>query len=203
MNRKLALLSVMIFSCFLIGGCGGKVKNVSQIITVEQETKNATLTKESEANTSTKEPETSGNADESKTKDELKTIVESKTKDNSITMSIYKEAPNKNSSIKIQYPKFSDNEALNAIIYEKVQSFAKIDTSLFSSDANLNVDYQSKVTLKNNKAVSIIFWGASYIDDAAYPTSDLIALNIDLLSMKEITLKDLYTTNADFAAVFF
>lgn len=203
MNQKLVLLSVIIFSCSLIAGCGDKAKDVSQTITVEQETKNATATKESEVKTSTKEPETSGNTDESKTKDELKTTEEIEAKDGSITMSIYTEAPNKNSSIKIQYPMFSDNDALNAKIYEKVQSFAKIDTSLFSSDASLNVDYQSEVTLKNNKVVSIIFWGPSYIDDAAYPSNDLITLNIDLLSMKEITLKDLYTTNADFAAVFF
>lgn len=203
MNRNLVLLSVIIVSCFLTVGCGEKAKHVSQTITVVQETKDSTATKESEVKTSTKEPETSGNKEESKTKDELKATKETKANDDSVTMSIYTEAPNKNSSIKIQYPIFSDNGPLNAMIYEKVQSFAKIDTSLFPGDASLNVDYQSEVTLKNNKVVSIIFWGPSYIDDAAYPTNDLITLNIDLLSMKEITLKDLYKTNADFAAVFF
>jgi predicted small secreted protein len=203
MNRKLVLISVIIFSCFLLAGCGKKVKDVSQSVTVEQETKNATTTKEPEAETSTKEPETSANTDDLKTKEESQTTDELKTKDDNIAMSIYTEAPNKNSSIKIQYPKFSDNDTLNTMIYEKVQSFAKIDTSLFSGDASLNINYQSEVTLKNNKLVSIIFWGPSYIDDAAYPTNDLITLNIDLLSMKEITLKDLYTTNTDFETVFF
>lgn len=117
----------------------------------------------------------------------------------------YTEAPNKNSSIKIEYPCFSgsDFDALNTLVYDKVQSFAKIDTSLFSSDTGLTIDYQSAVTLLNSKIVSIVFLGPSYIEDGAYPTGNLISLNIDLQSMKEITLKDLYTTNADFEKVFF
>lgn len=120
-------------------------------------------------------------------------------------MSVYTEAPNKNSSIKIQYPSFSGNDfdALNTLVYDKVQSFAKIDTSLFSSDAGLTIDYQSAVTLQNSKIISIVFWGSSYIEGGAHPINDLIPLNVDLQSMKEITLKDLYTTNADFEKVFF
>lgn len=120
-------------------------------------------------------------------------------------ISLYTEAPNKNSSIKIQYPSFSGNglDALNTLIYDKVQSFAKIDTSLFSGDTGLTIDYQSAVTLQNSKIISIVFWGSSYVEGSAYPVNDLIPLNIDLQSLKEITLKDLYTTNADFETVFF
>lgn len=120
-------------------------------------------------------------------------------------MSVYTEAPNENSLIKIQYPIFSGEsfDALNVLIYEKVQSLAKIDTSLYSSDTGLTIDYQSAVTLQNSKIVSIIFWGSSYIDGGAYPVNNLIPLNVDLQSMKEITLKDLYTINADFEKVFF
>lgn len=120
-------------------------------------------------------------------------------------MSVYTEAPNKNSTIKIQYPIFSgkDLDVLNTLIYDKVQSFAKIDTSLFSSDTGLNIDYQSAVTLQNNKIVSIVFWGSSYIEGGAYPVDNLLPLNIDLQSKKEITLKDLYTTDNEFEKVFF
>lgn len=120
-------------------------------------------------------------------------------------MLIYTEAPNKNSSIKIQYPSFSgsDLEELNALVYNKVQLFAKIDTSLFSSDTGLNIDYQSAVTLQNSKIISIVFWGSSYTKDSAYPMNNLSSLNVDLQTMKEITLKDLYTTDADFEKVFF
>lgn len=123
----------------------------------------------------------------------------------SYKMLVYTEAPNKNSSIKIQYPSFygNDFDALNTLVYDKVQSFAKIDTSLFSGDTGLTIDYQSAVTLQNSKIVSIVFWGSSYIEGGAHPFNDLIPLNVDLQSMKEITLKDLYTTNADFEKVFF
>ncbi|MGB8455992.1 MAG: hypothetical protein WCD89_27215 [Anaerocolumna sp.] len=123
----------------------------------------------------------------------------------SYKMMLYTEAPNKNSSIKIQYPSFSDNdiEALNTLVYEKVQSFAQIDTSLFTSDAGLTIDYQSAVTLQNSKIVSIVFWGSNYIEGSAYPVNNLIPLNVDLQTMKEITLKNLYKTNADFEKVFF
>lgn len=118
---------------------------------------------------------------------------------------VYTEAPNKNSSIKIKYPSFSgdDVDALNTLIFDKVKSFAKIDTSLFPGDTGLTIDYQSAVTLQNNKIVSVIFWGSSYIEGGAYPVNNLIPLNVDLQSMKEITLKDLYTTNAEFEKVFF
>ena len=118
---------------------------------------------------------------------------------------VYTEAPNKNSSIKIQYPSFSGNEmeALNALVYDKVQGFAKIDTSFFSIDAGLTIDYQTTVTLQNSKVVSIVFWGSSYMEESAYPMNYLIPLNVDLQTMEEITLKDLYTTNADFEKVFF
>lgn len=120
-------------------------------------------------------------------------------------MLVYTEAPNKNSSIKIQYPSFSDSgfDALNTLVYDKVQSFAKIDTSLYSSDTGLTIDYQSAVTLQNSKIISIAFWGSSYIEGGAHPFDNLIPLNVDLQSMKAITLKDLYTTDADFEKVFF
>lgn len=121
------------------------------------------------------------------------------------SMLMYTNAPNQNSSIKVQYPEFTGSGAkvLNTMIYEKVQSFAEIDTSLFSSDTGLTVDYQSAVTLQNSKIVSMVFWGYSDLVGSAHPTTNLIAFNVDLETMKEITLKDLYTTNADFAKVFF
>jgi hypothetical protein len=120
-------------------------------------------------------------------------------------MSVYTEAPNKNSSIKIEYPIFSGNgfDALNTLVYVKVQGLAKIDTALFPSDTGLTIDYQSAVTLQNSKIISIVFWGSSYIEGSAYPVNNLIPLNVDLQSMEEITLKDLYTTSADFEKVFF
>lgn len=118
---------------------------------------------------------------------------------------VYTKAPNENCSITIQYPNFPGDgfEALNTLIYEKVQSFAAIDTSYYSSDTGLTIDYQCAVTLQNSKIISLVFWGYSYIEGGAYPVDYLIPLNIDLQSMQEITLKDLYTTGTDFETVFF
>lgn len=182
MKKKIVFLGLILLSCFLMAGCEKKVSNESISVTAEQE---------------------SAAADSMKETKDINDTEESEEKNHSTTMSIYTEAPNQNSSVKIQYPEFVDNDALNTLVYEKVQSLARIDTSLFSGDASLNMNYQSAVTLKNNKAVSIIFWGESSMEDEADPSSDLIALNIDLLTMKEITLKDLYTINADFETVFF
>lgn len=182
MKKKIIFLGFVFFSCFLMAGCEKKGNDESFPVTVEQE---------SETTDSTKEIKVVSNTGELKNKND------------SITMSVYTKAPNQNSSIKIQYPEFLNNDALNTLVYEKVQSLAQIDTSFFSSDASLNIDYQCAVTLKNNKVASIIFWGPSSIEGGAYPSNDIITLNLDLLSMKEITLKDLYTINADFEAVFF
>lgn len=121
------------------------------------------------------------------------------------SMMFYTNAPNQTSSVKIEYPVFSEDKfnALNALIYTKVENLAQIDTSLFSKEADLNIDYQSAVTLLNSKAVSIIFWGLSSIEGAAYPINNLIAFNIDLASMEEITFEDLYIANTDFTNIFF
>lgn len=121
------------------------------------------------------------------------------------SMMLYTEAPNPNSSIKIEYPYFSGNnfDSVNELVYDKVQNLAQIDTSFFPGDAGLTLDYKSAVTLLNNKAVSIIFWGLRSIEGGAYPTDNLITLNIDLESMEEITFEDLYAVDGDFINIFF
>ena len=123
----------------------------------------------------------------------------------SYAISLYTDASNKNSSIQIEYPVFAgDNyDELNRLIYDRVQSFAQIDHDYFPEDTGLHTAYQSAVTLQNSKIVSIIFWGTSEIEGNAYETSDLFTLNVDLQTMKELTLKDLYSTEEAFAEVFF
>jgi uncharacterized protein YgiM (DUF1202 family) len=115
------------------------------------------------------------------------------------TMLLYTDVPNNNSSVKIQYPKFTGAgfDALNALIYSKVKGFVP------SGNTGLTIDYQAAVTLKNSKIVSIVFWGSSYISGGAHPFTDLIALNVDLSSMREITFADLYDTDNGFEDVFF
>ncbi|WP_310603663.1 hypothetical protein [Anaerosporobacter sp.] len=176
MFKKITILSFITICCVSFAGCG---KNT---------TKDKTSTE-----TIVSEVENTENANKSGTDVE------------SYSMSTYTEAPNEKSSIKIEYPSFVGNnvDALNTLVYDKVQSLAKIDTSLFSSDSALTIDYQSAVTLQNSKIVSIIFWGTSNIEGSAYPVTNLFALNIDLQSMKEVTLKELYTINDEFEKVFF
>lgn len=128
-----------------------------------------------------------------------------KAEKDSYSMLLYTEAPNQNSSIKIEYPSFAGSKAdrLNALINDKIQKLAQIDTSFFPSDTGLTIDYQSAVTLLNEKIASIIFWGSVSMEGGAYPMDNLITLNIDLESMEEITFEDLYTVNTDFLNTFF
>lgn len=136
---------------------------------------------------------------------ETSQTAETQVSNMTFSISIYTDAPNKNSSVKIQYPVFAggDSEKINALVYNKVQSLGTFDTKLFSVDSALNVNYQSAVTLQNSKIVSMVFWGTSYIDDSSYETSDLYPLNIDLKTMKEVSLNDLYKVDTGFSEVFF
>ena len=122
----------------------------------------------------------------------------------SYKMAEYTTAPNEKSSVKIQYPKFSgkNSEELNKMIESKIKSYAEIDTSVFSADEALTADYQSKVTLQNENAVSIVFWGSSNMQTSAHPTTNLFTLNIDLKNMKELKLTDIYKVDADFGKIF-
>lgn len=118
---------------------------------------------------------------------------------------LYTTPPNGSSYIRIQYPVFSDSNLneLNKIIYDKVERFAQINTNIFPADEALTLDYQSAVTLQNKKILSIVFWGESYMETSAFPRTDLHTINIDLRSMQEIYLKDLYDTNIEFQNIFF
>lgn len=117
----------------------------------------------------------------------------------------YTEAPNENSSINIQYPFFEGEgkEALNQLIYGKVQEFVRIDGSLSPGDSDMAVEYQAEVTLQNEKMVSMVFWGTSSVSGGAYETTDLIPLNIDMQTMEEISFEDMYNADEGFQEIFF
>ena len=97
----------------------------------------------------------------------------------------------------------SKAEEINSLILAKVQDMASLDPSLFPENPRIDVNYQSAVTLQNSKIISVVFWGNTDIEVSQFPTTDLYALNIDLTSLELITLKDLYTVNAEFEKVFF
>ena len=125
--------------------------------------------------------------------------------DNTYEMKLYTKAPNQDSTIKIQYPVFYGSKAdeINSLILAQVQDMAFLDLSRFPENPKKDANYQSAVTLQNSKIISVVFWGNTDIEVSQFPTTNLYALNIDLTSLKLITLKDLYTVNAEFEKVFF
>jgi hypothetical protein len=127
-------------------------------------------------------------------------------------MLYYTEAPNSQSSIKIQYPQFIDESlvSVNRYIYGRVYDFAQYDSEYYSDDNNeipitfgLTLDYKSEVTLQNDEVVSVVFWGTSNIENSIHPFTDLISYNIGLDSLNIIKLTDLYTINDAFMNVLF
>ena len=103
--------------------------------------------------------------------------------------------------IKIQYPRFlgGNTETINALVSAKLQGI--IDAHLV--DPSLAIMYQAAVTLLNDKVVSMIFWGSSNVTGSAHPSTALFSFNVDLATMREIRLEDLYLVNADFEKMFF
>lgn len=127
--------------------------------------------------------------------------------DSTYEMQLYTKAPNQDSSVKIQYPVFSGNKAeeINAIIMEHVLEHAQLNPLYFSEPENIKmtVEYQSAVTLQNSKIISIVFWGTFDTEISHFPTTTLFSINIDLQTMKLVSLTDLYTINEEFEKIFF
>jgi len=126
MKKKMGLLGFVFFSCILIGGCGKKADGESYTVTVEQTQEQTQEQKQEQKQEKKQELETEVSTKETLS---ISNTEETKVKDDSITMLVYTEAPNKNSSVEIQYPQFKNNDALNAMVYDKVQSLAQIHLS--------------------------------------------------------------------------
>ncbi|MDO4437845.1 MAG: hypothetical protein Q4B86_00120 [Eubacteriales bacterium] len=123
-------------------------------------------------------------------------------------MSIYSETQNEKSSVEIQYPWFKwdgKNKApeLNQIILNKIHEIAYLDPESFPENPKVIASYQSEVTLLNSKVVSIVFWGEHDIEGSQFPTTNLYTLNIDLQSLREIQVSELYEINKEFEEIFF
>lgn len=120
-------------------------------------------------------------------------------------MQLYTEAKNDKSHISIQYPRFNGDgmDAVNAMVLAKVQCQPQAVYDDYSDAIGLTMDYQAAVTLQNSRVISVVFWGSSYVEGGAHPTTDLFTLNLDLNTLREITLPDLYTLNAEFEKAFF
>ena len=98
--------------------------------------------------------------------------------------------------IRIAFPHFTENDALNALVEAKVQSLVPEDAT------GVTIDYDCAVTLLNSRFASMVFWGYSNVEGSVHPYSDIATLNVDLSAMQPVTLADLYDNNADFEASF-
>lgn len=119
----------------------------------------------------------------------------------------YTEIPNPGGSINVQYPKFTGDEvdALNQIVYNKVQKLVQGYKSYMIESNALTIDFQAAVTLHNNKMVSTVFWGVVNLGDRdgiGKPYTDLYALNVDLSAMREVSFSELYSVNTEFEEIF-
>ncbi len=122
------------------------------------------------------------------------------------TIKIYTKAPNVNSSVYVEYPYFygKDLSMLNTIIYDKVITLGTDDSITENSVTGLISNYQVAVTLQNSKVVSMVFWGSSYFTDSQHPWSNLVGFTVDLLTMEEIKLSDLFPLDdLEFRKTFF
>jgi uncharacterized protein YgiM (DUF1202 family) len=101
-------------------------------------------------------------------------------------------------SIRIQYPRFTGAgmDTLNGVILSRV-------LQMVTAAKGVTIDYQASVTLKNSKVASMVFWGYRNVDGSIHPFSELIALTIDLSTLKPLQFTDLYAVNAEFEKVFF
>jgi hypothetical protein len=99
--------------------------------------------------------------------------------------------------IRIDYPVFSDNDALNTLVEDRVRSLVPEDTT------GVTIDYDCAVTLLNERFASMVIWGYSNVEGSVHPFNDIATLNVDLTAMKPVTLEDLYDTNVDFETTFF
>lgn len=118
---------------------------------------------------------------------------------------LYTQAPNKASSVHIEYPWFPGDAyaGVNAQVYALVQSLASLDPDYFDETTIVTMAYESAVTLHTDTMVSLILWGWGDVQGSAHPFTALLSLNIDLQTLRPVTLADLYTTDAAFEQAFF
>lgn len=120
---------------------------------------------------------------------------------NGFEMRLYTDAPNPKSTVKIEYPYFTGNTPLNTMIAEKIQDILKYPSSYYPQ-FGFTADYTTTVTLNNSKMVSMVFLGNVQIEKGR-PGTVVGTLNVDLSSMKELRLTDLYTVSKEFEDAFF
>lgn len=120
-------------------------------------------------------------------------------------MEEYTDVPNDKSDVKIQYPVFSgeNSDTINNMIKSRVESYVTNVSEFFNNELGVTFDYQTDITLLNSKFLSMIIWGSSYIEGGAHPNDDLKVFNLNLQTLEEVSLHDLYRIGDEFESIFF
>ncbi len=82
---------------------------------------------------------------------------------------------------------------MNALVYDKIYQLAA-ENEYESIGGEIIADMQAEVTFIGKYIVSIIVWGEAYYNVSMHSGDRLLALNIDLYSMKDIPITSLYKT---------
>ncbi len=96
-------------------------------------------------------------------------------------------------NMSVEYPVFrgSGAEAVNAKLSARAEELCTIQYEEYPQEA-LSGEYRCAVTLQNERVLSLIFWGWSYIEGGIHPWTDLIPMNLDLQTLESFKLSQLY-----------
>jgi hypothetical protein len=123
-------------------------------------------------------------------------------------MRLYDDAPNDASRIRIEYPiflNFEGNTAINGIIRDRLVYQVAAYYVFEGFDMPMTKDYKCEVTLNNGKFISIVYWGDVYYRDHGWDRyyTWVDVLNIDVLTKREVPLRELFTIDSSFVDTFF
>jgi hypothetical protein len=131
------------------------------------------------------------------------------------SMQLYTDAPNADSSVRVEYPRFhyTDTEEnyyeydsskdyqitmLNELIEKKLAHLVSYIFIMNGFDSAVDIEYRCAVTLNTDKAVSVVFWGGINQNDQRYDRN-IDALTVELSTMREYRLVDMFQLDKDFA----
>jgi hypothetical protein len=121
---------------------------------------------------------------------------------------VFDDAANSQSTIRIEYPAFTDIEYsswINGIIFPKLLWHAAAHYVRDGFDSVINIDLTSKVTLNNGRFISIVFWGKTryFVHESERNGTLVDTINIDVLAQREVTLNDMFTIDSEFVDTYY
>ena len=183
----MAILLVIMLSVVSCGKTDGEpVASSDNTQTVPQENSNSDLSSDG-AQTEPEDNTDDGNStDNAQTEPESDTDDAPSSDDNTQTVpeelytdKIFTDTSHENSSVTITYPEFNYdgiNEAVNAVIFSKVEKFAQ---EYYTDDyKNLDMKLDFKISYLSDECLSIVFTGSGNVITAAHPNNLCFALTL-------------------------